>query len=251
MAERRLGSGTIPALGSIRDIGPPSLRPVVPSGSRQGVDPLRSTGGVPFGRIPSGGAPAGGVPVKFLPPGGAPAGCVPLSIAWSGNVPDGDVPFGWTRSCGGPGGGVSPDTFVLETKPSGNVVDAVPMPESAVDEVLEPAVQPAVQAKQPRTEANTRIRGKMRSLPSPAGDSLFMSVLKLVIPSKNRGKPEAGGSQPRFPPSPYWSNRRVVIIHSTVSAQPPPLFRRDALSGQQEVRGGGICPLPHISFAVL
>ncbi len=184
--------------GAIK-LGHPPLRPAVPSGSRQGADPLRSTGGVPFGRIPSGGAPAGGVPVKFLPPGGAPAGGVPFGTACPGDAPDGNVPFGRTRSCGGPAGVAASDSFVSEAVPSGDVVDAVPMPASAVGVVVEPAVQPAVQAKQPRTVAIARISRRMRGLPSPAGDSLFMSVLVLVMLSKNRGRSETG--EPVAPPA--------------------------------------------------
>jgi hypothetical protein len=126
------------------------------------------------------------------------------------------------------------------------------MPESAFGVVVELVVQPAVQAKKPRTAAIARISRRMRGLPSPAGDSLVMFVLVLEMLSKNRGRSETGEPNPTScrVPFPYWSNRCDVIIRLSVLERSPPVLRYDHLSGQQYVRGGGICLLPHISFAV-
>lgn len=161
--------------GDRTELGDPPRVPPRPSGAvgaPQGTELVRSAGGVPFGRIPS-----GGVLVTFLPPGGAPAGGVPLRAMCSRNAPAEDVPFGRTRSSGGPSGVPAPDTAVSEAAPPGDVVGAAPMPESAAGVVVELAVQPAVQAKQPSTAAIARIGRRMRPLSPSVGDSLFMYVL--------------------------------------------------------------------------
>jgi len=140
----------------------------MPSGPRQGADPLLHAGGVPFGHIPS-----NGVPVKFLPTAGAPAGGVSLSAM----CPAGDVPFSRVRFRGGSAGVAAPDTPVSEAAPPGDMVEAGPMLESAAGVVVELAVQPAVQAKQASTAAIARISTRVRGLSSPVGDSLFMVSL--------------------------------------------------------------------------
>jgi hypothetical protein len=203
----------------------------------QEVGPPRLSSGVPFIGIP-----AGSAPVMFRSPGGGPSGGAPPGVMFPGNPPAGGVPFGRIPSGGRSGGAPAPGTDA----PSGDAFVAGVMPESAPDVVVEPVVQPAVQAKQPSTAAIPRTSRRMRPPPPPGGDSLFMDVPVLVMLPKNRARSGSGGSRPR--PSalcPFPAGAIIATcIRSPTPGHSPPISDTAACRGSigSEVAGSHASP---------
>lgn len=181
--------------------------------------------------------------MRFTSPRGSAAGGVRLGAIWSGRSPAGGVPFGRDRFWGRSPDGAAPEPGSTDVVPSGDTVEAAVTPVPATGVLAVSAVQPAVQARQPRMPA-TAITSRTIRAPSLPGDGRFIDQ----YPADGKeGWPKGGngGTAPPFPRHPLTAlEQSLRHRRSPVSEGSPPHYRYSGLVGSRRSEVDGPADSP-------